>query len=59
MNNATIETLVELLYDIDARLCYDLGFAGGFQIPDDEEDRQHIADDLEEAIAHVKRRETK
>jgi type VI protein secretion system component VasF len=59
MNNDTIETLVDLLYEMDARLCYDLGFAGGFQIPDDEEDRQDIADDLEEAIAHVKRRETK
>lgn len=48
-----IETLVDHLYDMDATLCYDLGFAGGFQVPDDEEDRQHIVDDLEEAIAAI------
>ena len=57
MSFEDIETLVDHLYEMDATICYDLGFAGGFQIPDDEEDRQNIVDDLEEAIATLNREE--
>ena len=44
---------------MDAILCYDLGFAGGFQVPDGEEDRQHIVEELEEAIATLNREGTR
>ena len=48
-----IERLVDRLYDKDPELCNALGYASGFQIPIDQDGREDLIADLEDALAYL------